>query len=146
MSQSVAMPSQSPSRRPLSGLPALTLLLALGAPAALSQPVGPNPEGPRLTPEQRQKVFPEQRRLALQDHSARIAILQRGQSCLEAAKNAETLRNCMRTEREAMRQQRRQHMGSLRALFERNGLPAPPWLQRQGGPGGQGGGWGSGEI
>ncbi|MEB3324656.1 MAG: hypothetical protein VKM17_04905 [Cyanobacteriota bacterium] len=127
--------------RPQVSLQALALLVSLLGPAALAQPVGPNPQGGqggqggqegRLTPEQRAKVFPEQRRLALQDRQARIAILRRGESCLQNAGNADALRDCMRTEREAMGQQRRQLMDSLKALYERNGLPAPRWMQRQG--------------
>jgi len=121
--------------RPQVSLQALALLVSLVGPAALAQPVGPNPQGGqggRLTPEQRAKVFPEQRRLALQDRQARIAILRRGESCLQNAGNADALRDCMRAEREAMGQQRRQLMDSLKALYERNGLPAPRWMQRQG--------------
>lgn len=130
----------------LSPLPALVLLLGLAAPAALAQPVGPNLQELRLTPAQRQKVFPEQRRLALQDHQARMAILQRGERCIEKAANAELLRTCMREEREAMRQQRSQHMERLKALYQRNGLPTPPWLMRRGGPQRPGGDWGGGEV
>ncbi|MEB3305881.1 MAG: hypothetical protein VKL58_06665 [Cyanobacteriota bacterium] len=130
----------------LSPLPALVLLLGLAAPAALAQPVGPNLQELRLTPAQRQKVFPEQRRLALQDHQARMAILQRGERCIEKAANAELLRTCMREEREAMRQQRSQHMERLKALYQRNGLPTPPWLMRREGPQRPGGDWGGGEV
>ena len=121
--------------RPQASLHAFVLLVGLLGPAALAQPVGPNPQGGqggRLTPEQRAKVFPEQRRLALQDRRARIAILQRGESCLQSAANADGLRACMLTEREAMGQQRRQLMDSMKALYARNGLPAPRWIQRQG--------------
>jgi hypothetical protein len=130
----------------LSPLPALVLLLGLAAPAALAQPVGPNLQEPRLTPAQRHKVFPEQRRMALQDHQARMAILQRGQRCIEKAANAEVLRTCMREEREAMRQQRSQHMERLKALYERNGLPTPQWLMRKGVSQRPGGDWGVGDV
>ena len=133
-----AMPNSLLSR-PRAGLPAVVLLLGLVGPAAVAQaqPVGPNPQGQggqwgRLSPEQRAKVFPDQRRLALQDRRARIAILQQGERCLQQAADADALRNCMRTEREAMGQQRRQFMGSMKALYERNGLPAPQWMQRRG--------------
>ena len=127
-------------------LPALALLLALAAPAGLAQPVGPTLQEPRLTPAQRQKVFPEQRRMALQDHQARMAILQRGERCIEKAANAEVLRTCLREEREALRRQRRQHMDKLKALYDRNGLPTPPWMLRQGGPQRPGGDWGGPEV
>ncbi|MFN6337129.1 MAG: hypothetical protein ACK41W_00125 [Cyanobacteriota bacterium] len=118
--------------RPGAGLPALALLVGLAGQAALAQPVGPNPRGERLTPEQRQRVFPEQRRLALVDHQARIAILRRGESCLNAAANADALRDCLRQEREAMGRQRREFMNEMKALYERNGLAAPQWKQRPG--------------
>jgi hypothetical protein len=138
----LAMLISPPSPRSLVGLSALALLLGLAAPASLAQPVGPNLQEPRLTPAQRQKVFPEQRRMALQDHQARMAILQRGERCLEKAANAEVLRTCLREEREALREQRRRHMERVKGLYERNGLPTPQWLMRKGGPqrpGGDGG-------
>ncbi len=106
-------------------LPALTVLLSLAGTVALAQPVGPPPQRERLTPEQRQKIFPEQRRLALQDHRARIAILQRGETCLTNASTPDALRECMRAQREAMGQQRRQHMTEMQALYQRYGLPLP---------------------
>jgi hypothetical protein len=136
----------TPSPRSLAGLSTLALLLSLAGPGSLAQPVGPNLQEPRLTPAQRQKVFPEQRRLALQDHQARMAILQRGERCIDRAANAEVLRTCLREEREAMRQQRRQHMDKLRALYERNGLPTPPWMMRKGSPQRPGGDWGGPDI
>jgi hypothetical protein len=81
-------------------------------------------------------VFPEQRRLTLQDYRARIAILQKGENCIARATNAETLQDCRREEREAMVKQRRQHMTDLQALYERNGLPTPQWkrLEKPRGP------------
>ena len=131
----------------------LSLALALGlvtAAPALAQPVaqpttqpggapaGQVPRKPRpqrLTPEQRQKIFPEQRSLAVQDHQARIAILEKGQRCLKAAANADALSDCMRQERDAMQTQRNQHMSSMRDLLQRNGLPVPQWRPLQGKPG-----------
>ncbi len=121
---------------------ALAALLSLAGTAALAQPVGPNSKQPRLTPEQRQKIFPEQRRLALADHRARIAILQRGESCISGATTPDALLDCMRAQREVMWQQRSKHMGELQALYQRNGLPMPQWRRlekpqgsRQGGAG-----------
>lgn len=127
----MSLPRHSPS------LLALLSALALGlaSPAAWSQPVGSNPQGGQLTPVQRQKVFPEQRQMALQDHRARMAILERGERCIQGAADGEVLRTCMRDEREALRQQRRQHMERLKALYDRNGLPIPQWMQRQIGDG-----------
>jgi hypothetical protein len=118
----------SPPHSPLSlGLSCLALVLSLGNGVALAQPVGPAPRAGRLTPEQREKVFPEQRRLTLRDHRARITILQKGESCIASASGADALRECLRTEREAMGQQRRLHMTELQALYERIGLPMPQW-------------------
>jgi len=128
---------------------ALALGLATSAPAQ-AQPVAPpttqpggapngqvprQPRPQRLTPEQRQKIFPEQRSLAVQDHQARIAILEKGQRCLKAAANADALSDCMRQEREAMQTQRQQHMTSMRDLLQRNGLPVPQWRPLHGKPG-----------
>lgn len=140
------MTNRCSSRPAQVGLPGLLLLFTLVGPAALAQPVGPYPQRQRLTSEQLQKVFPEQRRLALQDHRARLAILQRGETCLQTADNGEALRNCMRIEREAMRQQRRQQMESLKALYQRNGLPTPLWRQRKGLAPGAGPDWGGSEL
>ena len=134
---------------------ALALGLASGAAPALAQPVaqpltpqpttqpGAAPTGQvprqqrpqRLTPEQRQKIFPEQRSLAVQDHQARIAILEKGRRCLTAAANADALSDCMRQEREAMQSQRTQHMASMRDLLQRNGLPVPQWRPLRSKPG-----------
>jgi hypothetical protein len=159
-------------RRPGS-LRRLSLALALGlvtttAPALaqpVAQPLTPQPTTPpgaaptgqvprqqrpqRLTPEQRQKIFPEQRSLAVQDHQARIAILEKGRRCLTAATNADALSDCMRQEREAMQSQRTQHMASMRDLLQRNGLPVPQWRPLRskpgmGVPGGPGYGGGKG--
>lgn len=139
------MPVVCPAR-PRLALPALALLLSLGGAAALAQPVGPMPQGDRLTPEQRQKLFPDMRRLSLQDHRARIVILQRAESCITSATTDEALTACMRSQREAMRQQRRQQMSDLQALFQRNGLPMPQWrrLEKPQGPQGPRSGGGAG--
>lgn len=128
-----SIPCPARGRRALS---ALALLFSLGGTAALAQPVGPMPPQDRLTPEQRAKIFPDMRRLALRDHRARIAILQRAENCLNSATNADALRDCMRSQREAMRQQHRQQMSELQALYQRNGLPMPQWrrLEKPQGP------------
>jgi hypothetical protein len=103
--------------------------------------------GPPLTPAQLQKIFPDQKRLALSDHQARIAILQTGERCLAAATTSEALRTCMKQERDAYQLQRRDHRSAMRALLERNGIALPPPRQgdrkgawgegRPGGPDGQ---------
>ncbi|MFM7266834.1 MAG: hypothetical protein ACKOZW_14845 [Cyanobium sp.] len=132
------------STRPALPLAAAALSLALGAGAALAQPVGDPGGSGRLTPAQWQKIFPEFRQQALQDHRARAAILQRGERCIAAAGNGDALRACMREERNAMQQQRQEHRTAMRSLFERNGIPTPEWKNRRGGPGG-GPGWRGGE-
>ncbi len=84
-------------------------------------------EATRPTPAQMQRIFPEQKRLAISDQQARIAILQTGERCLSSAASSEALRACMKQQREASQRQRQQHRESLRALFQRNGLALPQW-------------------
>lgn len=121
---------------------ALVVGLGAAAQAQQTQPI-PNPstaaplrngDGPRLSQAQRQKIFPDTRALAVQDHQARIVILQQGERCLAAATNGDALRACMRQERQAMQAQHQQHREALRQVFVRNGLPVPDWSKRQGGP------------
>ena len=128
---------------------AAALVVGLGAAAQAQAQTIPNPttaaplrkgDGPRLTQAQRQKIFPDTRALAVQDHQARIVILQQGERCLAAAANGDALRACMRQERQAMQAQHQQHREALRQVFVRNGLPVPDWSKRQGGPGGRPGG------
>jgi hypothetical protein len=134
----------TPWQRPLI---AAALVLGLGTAVQAQPTVTPKPrgEGPRLTEAQRQKVFPETRSLAAQDHRARIAILQQGERCISAATNGDGLRTCMRQERDALQTQRQQHRDALRQVFVRNGIPVPDWSQRKGGtsprPAGGGYGW-----
>ncbi len=130
-------------------LAALAVVIgSTGLAMAQSSPTDPSrPVGPPLTPAQMQKIFPDQKRLAISDHQARIAILQTGERCLAAATNSEALRTCMKQERDAYQLQRRDHRSAMRTLLERNGiaLPAPrqgdrkgKWSQgRPGGPAGQ---------
>jgi hypothetical protein len=141
-----------PLQRPLI---AAALVLGLGSAvqaqpsAAPVQQLSPGQqrtgEGPRLTEAQRQKLFPETRTLAVQDHRARIAILQQGERCISAATNGDGLRSCMRQERDTLQNQRQQHRDALRQVFVRNGIPVPDWSQRKGGhsarPAGGGYGW-----
>jgi len=124
----------TPWQRPLI---AAALVLGLGTVVQAQSTVPPKPrgEGPRLTEAQRQKVFPETRSLAVQDHRARIAILQQGERCISAASNGDGLRTCMRQERDALQNQRQQHRDALRQVFVRNGIPVPDWSQRKGGRG-----------
>ena len=91
--------------------------MAQGGPSAATRP----------TPAQMQKIFPDQKRLAISDQRARIAILQSGERCLSAAGSSEALRACMKQQREASQRQRQQHRASMKALFERNGMAMPQW-------------------
>jgi hypothetical protein len=112
-----------------------TLAVAQSRPADPSRPVAPG----RPTPAQMQKLFPDQKRLAISDHQARIAILQAGQRCLAAAGSSEALRTCMKQERDAYQLQRQDHRSAMRALLERNGIALPQ--ERQGDRQGK---WGQG--
>jgi hypothetical protein len=130
------------SPRPRRAISALALLWSLGGAAALAQPVGPESRGQRLTPAQQAKIFPDQRRLALQDHQERIAILKQGESCLNGAKDTDALHQCLRKELDALRDQRRRQNDALRAVYQKNGLPVPqyrrlakPHRAMPGGPG-----------
>lgn len=122
---------------------AAALLLGLGAGVqarAQSLPLVDNDRGPgpRLSEAQRLKVFPELRTLTLQDHRARIAILQQGERCITAATSPDAQRSCMRQEREATQNQRRRFGLAMREVFQRNGIPVPDWKSRHGG---RRGGW-----
>jgi len=116
-----------------SGLVALAIVLA-SAGTALAQPVGQPGRG-RITPEQWQQVFPDYRPLALRQHQARIAILQRGERCIRSAETAEALGRCLEEERTAMRGQRRDQRDSMRQLFQSKGIALPDWGRRGGGQG-----------
>jgi|688.fasta_scaffold202811_2 hypothetical protein len=129
--------------RPAHRLAACALLLGTWAAAA---PAFAGPEGgsgsgrSSLTPEQAAKIFPERRSLAVQDHRARIAILQRGERCISGAANTDALSRCMREERGAMMRQRQEFFGAMRTLYQRNGLQAPEWKTRK-----NRGNWGAGQ-
>ena len=124
--------------------PALAAALAFGSGAAASAQTPAAPARPsRISEAQWQKIFPEHKQLSLRDQRARVAILQSGERCISDAANADGLRTCLREQREAMQQQRRQHMQAMRALFERNGIQMPELRKGPGGKGG--GGWGRGD-
>ena len=114
------------------------LAAVLGSTGVAMAQSGPS-EASRPTPAQIQKIFPEQKRLAISDQQARISILQSGERCLSAAASSEALRACMKQQREASQRQRQQHRASMKALFERNGIAMPQW-----GKGERKGAWGEG--
>ncbi len=112
------------------------LALALGSVgAALAQPVG-QPARNRPTPEQWQRIFPEHKNLAIRSHRERIAILQKGESCVRAASDSAALRSCWREERRAYQQERRRFKDGMLKLFQSRGIAAPEWTRR-----GRKGGW-----
>ena len=117
-------------------LMAAALVVGLGAAAQAQTSTTPPPkgEGPRLTEAQKKLVFPETRSLAVQDHQARIAILQRGERCIAAALDGDGLRACMRQERDAIQAQRQQHREQLRQVFLRQGIAVPKDSKRPGEP------------
>ncbi len=114
------------------------LAAVLGSTGVAMAQSGPSEAG-RPTPAQMQKIFPEQKRLAISDQQARIAILQNGERCLNAAGSSEALRACMKQQRDASQRQRQQHRAAMQALFQRNGIPLPQW-----GKGDRKGKWGEG--
>jgi hypothetical protein len=87
--------------------------------------------GPRLSETQQRKLFPELRALAVQDHQARIGILQQGQRCLGAAGSGDALRACLRQERQALDDQRGRHREAVRLVYERLGIPLPTYGQHR---------------
>lgn len=115
----------------LQALRIAVLAAVLGTTGVAMAESGPSEAG-RPTPAQMQKIFPEQKRLAISDQQARISILQSGERCLNAAASSEALRTCMKQQRDASQRQRQQHRASMKALFERNGIPLPQWGKGEG--------------
>lgn len=85
---------------------------------------GPSPVS-KLTPEQRIKIFPEQKTLDIKNQKARIAIMQQGERCLNAATTFDALKVCMRLERKQNLGQRRSEWSELRSLYARYGIKLP---------------------
>ena len=112
-------------------------LLGLGlaltqAPAALLAQQGPEP-GSRLTPQQRQQLFPEQKRLWLQQARARSNALQTAERCVQAAQTADAFKSCLKRERQTNVLLRRDHWTAMRALYGRYGIQLPEQPERRGG-------------
>jgi hypothetical protein len=130
----IAAPSRG-QRRPLLIAAALAVGLLGGAAQAQSQgkpaPTAPEGGGARLSDAQQRKLFPELRALAVQDHQARIGILQQGQRCLGAAGNGDGLRACLRQERQALDDQRGRHREAVHQAYQRLGIPLPPGGQHR---------------
>lgn len=97
--------------------------------------------GSRLTPQQQEQLFPEQKQLWLNHAQARSAALQAGQRCVQAARNPETFRNCLNQERQRNMELRRTHWTEMRALLARYGIKKADKPERRWGPAdGAGGG------
>ena len=107
---------------------------------------GPEP-GSRLTPQQRQQLFPEQKQLWLQHSRARISALQSAERCMQAAQTPDAFKSCLSRERQTNMSLRHDHREAMRALYGRYGIQLPEqpahrgghgdW-KRQGGSGGPG--------
>jgi hypothetical protein len=118
--------------------PVLALLasVALAAPqVALAQQQ--KPVAPRLTPQQQEQLFPEQKALWLKHQRARISAIQTAERCVNAARTAEAFKGCLRQERQANMALRRSHMAEMRALFGRHGIQLPEPLWQGGGQAGK---------
>lgn len=119
-------------------------LLAVGfglaqAPAPLLAQQGSFP-GWRLTPEQRQQLFPQQKQLWLQHSRARISAQQRAESCVQSAQNSEAFMTCLQSARQNNMSLRRSNWAEMRALLGRYGIQLPEQPGRRGGPAGGPGG------
>jgi hypothetical protein len=89
---------------------------------------------PKLTTEQQKKLFPGRKELLLKEHQERIALLQKSQSCVEAATNSDALKTCLIADRKANRELRRRMHERIRQLYERNGIQLPPARPGPGAP------------
>jgi hypothetical protein len=88
--------------------------------------------GGRISSDQLQQIFPQNKTLAMRDRQARISILQSGEGCIRGAVNAQALRTCQRNERKAMQERHQRHLAELRQLYERNGIQIPSnWGNRK---------------
>ena len=77
----------------------------------------------QLTPSQKNELSKGQRSLSLRAHADMIAILQKGQRCLDEARDLEALSACRQTERQAKRDLMNRNREEARALHQRLGLP-----------------------
>jgi hypothetical protein len=110
------------------------------APLAAVAQQGPG-SASRLTLQQQEQLFPEQKQLWLKHAQARIAAMQAGQRCVQAARNAEAFRGCLRQERQSSMQLRRTSMADMRALLARYGIQMPEKSWNRWGSDGAGGTW-----
>ncbi len=118
------------------GLTGLVMVLSSSG-AAFAGPGDQGPEG-RLTPQQKQQVFPEMKRLQTQDYRARIDILRKGERCMAAAGSTDALMACKRQDRMAYRENRNQHRQAMEQMFKKYGVAMPEWGKKRRYKAGQG--------
>jgi hypothetical protein len=99
------------------------LVTAAGSQTGLAQ--DKEPAGPRLTPAQQAKLFPDRKALLLKDQQELIQILQKAERCTRAAGNQASLRTCQQDQRKAQQSLRQQHREAMKALYQRNGITPP---------------------
>jgi hypothetical protein len=125
---------------------ALAMLLQVGSGQAQTGATPSDRTAPmriQLTPDQKSELFKGQRSLSLRAHTDMIAILQKGERCLNEAKDLEALSACRQTERQARRELMNRSREDARALHQRLGLPVPQGRRGDGPPGkgGKAGAW-----
>ncbi|EDY38442.1 hypothetical protein CPCC7001_1321 [Cyanobium sp. PCC 7001] len=109
-------------------LTAATLALALGSfTPAIGQTSAP-PE--RLTPAQKEKIFPEVKALMVKKQQQSIKIQEDYLRCTRAASNQEALRSCKKADGQSRRKLRAETREERRKIYARNGIEVPV-----GGPG-----------
>ncbi len=107
---------------------ALALVLQVGGGQAQT---GPAPDtAPRRPPvelseTQKAELFRARRDLSLRTYTSQMAILQKGERCVRAARELEALLLCRREEGQARRELINANRQEARAVFERLGLPIP---------------------
>jgi hypothetical protein len=115
--------SLSARQRLSHGLLWVLLVAAAGSQAGLAQ--YHEPAGPRLTPAQQEKLFPERKALLLKEQKELMAILQKGERCTRAAANHASLRACMQEQRKAQQKLRQEQRQSMQALYSKYGITPP---------------------
>ena len=105
------------------GLLWVLLVAAAGSQTGLAQ--DKEPAGPRLTPAQQEKLFPERKALLLKEQKEQMEILQRGERCTRAAANHAALRACMQEQRKAHQKLRQEQRQSMQALYSKYGITPP---------------------
>jgi hypothetical protein len=104
----------------------LAMLLQVGSGQAQtggSTSPQPAPVRVQLTPSQKAELFKGQKSISLRAHAEQIAILQKGERCLNDARDLEALSACRRSEWQARRELMNRTREDARALHQRLGLP-----------------------